>query len=281
MLFKLYKYDMKSIIRQILPVWILAPVLSVVFGFACVSSREEYEMSLDGTAEFFIGDNIFPLIIGLSLFGVFVAIGVITILFVILRFWRGILGDEGYLMHTLPVKTGDLIVSKLLSALTIGGLTIIDGFISIMCMVAVFEGGLFALKLTLDMFLGEMKETLGDFFATFIILMGISLIINIIANIYQVYVSMSLGQLFGVRRIAASVIVYMGITVMLNTISALWLLIVAAMGFEDDISTTIMRISSPSGMINGFIVSIVSSVILIIVFHVITSVILKKKLNLV
>lgn len=281
MLFKLYKYDVKSIIRQLLPVWILAPVLSVVFSFACVSSSEEYKGSLIDAGEYFIGDNILPIILGLALFGVFIAITVITLLFIVQRFWRGLLGDEGYLMHTLPVKTGDLIVSKLLSALTIGGISVIDGFISILCMMAVFEGGIPALKFAVDLFFKDIRESLGNSFVPFIIFLILALIVDVIANIYQVYISMAIGQIFGNHRIAASVIVYMCISVALNTISSFGLIFMTALGFEDNISGTIMKFTRPETMINGFIISIVCSAILVVAFHLITSKILKKNLNLV
>lgn len=281
MLFKLYKYDVKSIFRQLLPVWILAPILSVVFGFACVSSNEEYVGVISGETEYFIGDNVLPIILGLALFGVFVAIAVITILFVVQRFWKGLLGDEGYLMHTLPVKTRDLIISKLLSALTIGGLSVIDGFISILCMMAVFEGGIPALKYAADLFFAEVKESLGNSFVPFIIFLILAGIVDVIANIYQIYTSMAIGQIFGSHRIAASVIVYMGISLALNTISSFGLIFLTVLGFEDNISRTILRLTSPGAMINGFIISIVCSIILTVGFHIITSIILKKKLNLV
>ena len=46
-----------------------------------------------------------------------VAIVVMTILTIVQRFTHNLLGREGYLMHTLPVPTSQLILSKLLSSL--------------------------------------------------------------------------------------------------------------------------------------------------------------------
>ena len=46
-----------------------------------------------------------------------VAIIVMTVLTIVQRFTRNLLGREGYLMHTLPVTTFQLILSKLLSSL--------------------------------------------------------------------------------------------------------------------------------------------------------------------
>ena len=46
-----------------------------------------------------------------------VAVVVMTILTIIQRFTRNLLGREGYLMHTLPVSSVQLILSKLLSSM--------------------------------------------------------------------------------------------------------------------------------------------------------------------
>lgn len=45
-----------------------------------------------------------------------VAIAVMTVLTIVQRFTRSLLGREGYLMHTLPVSNAQLILSKLISS---------------------------------------------------------------------------------------------------------------------------------------------------------------------
>ena len=45
-----------------------------------------------------------------------VAVVVITVLTIVQRFTRNLLGHEGYLMHTLPVSSAQLILSKLISS---------------------------------------------------------------------------------------------------------------------------------------------------------------------
>ena len=42
---------------------------------------------------------------------------IVTIILIIRRFYKNLLGDEGYLMFTLPVKTYELILSKLVISL--------------------------------------------------------------------------------------------------------------------------------------------------------------------
>ena len=51
------------------------------------------------------------------LFGLYVATGVLTLIFICERFYKGLLGDEGYLMFTLPASVSAHIGAKTLSAL--------------------------------------------------------------------------------------------------------------------------------------------------------------------
>lgn len=62
-------------------------------------------------------------------FGLCVAIAVVTFLVVVQRFYKGLLGQEGYLMFTLPVPTWQLTLSKLVGA-TI--MTILSGIVGIL-----------------------------------------------------------------------------------------------------------------------------------------------------
>ena len=47
---------------------------------------------------------------------ILMAMFVVAVIFTIQRFYKGLLGDEGYLMHTLPVKPWQLVASKLICA---------------------------------------------------------------------------------------------------------------------------------------------------------------------
>ena len=49
--------------------------------------------------------------------GLGVAIAVMTVLSIIQRFTRNLLGREGYLMHTLPVSNAQLILAKLIPSI--------------------------------------------------------------------------------------------------------------------------------------------------------------------
>ena len=55
------------------------------------------------------------LMVMLYIFGI-IAIGIITIVVLVMRFYKNLFTSEGYLMHTLPVKASQHLNSKLIVA---------------------------------------------------------------------------------------------------------------------------------------------------------------------
>lgn len=74
------------------------------------------------------------------------AIAVITILQIIDRFQKNLMGREGYLMHTLPVTESQLIVSKLLTSVVWAVCGVAVGLLSmvVLCCTAALNGAFFA-----------------------------------------------------------------------------------------------------------------------------------------
>ena len=105
MLGKLLKYDFRSMWKQFAINWPAALALALVNRFTLTLPERSSALG-----------NIIAGIAGLVYAAILIAMCVIAVIFVIQRFFKGLLGDEGYLMNTLPVKTWQLIVSKLLCA---------------------------------------------------------------------------------------------------------------------------------------------------------------------
>lgn len=83
------------------------------------------------------------------------ALGVLTIVVTIQRFRKNLLGDEGYLMFTLPVSTSSLILSKCITALIYAVLSFI---------VAVFTFGVLMLFGTSGILLPEILDLFNTSF---------------------------------------------------------------------------------------------------------------------
>lgn len=105
MLGKLMKYEIKSCGRIFFPLYIVVLLFSILSGLFINFD--------DGMHNFEI-----VYVIGvLVAFGLFVAMVVLTILFIVQRFNKSFLGDEGYLMFTLPVSQKKLVLSKFFTSL--------------------------------------------------------------------------------------------------------------------------------------------------------------------
>ena len=105
MLIKLFKHEAKSVFRLLLPLYGAALVLTglckLTLLFGWFGSSNLWVAIPSGLL--FAGT-----ILGL------VALMFTTVLIVVLRFYKNLLGDEGYLLFTLPVTPTQLLLSKLL-----------------------------------------------------------------------------------------------------------------------------------------------------------------------
>lgn len=101
MLGKLLKYELKSTAKFFVPMYI---AILVITTLNTIFIRKNVFVEAQGIINMVIG-------------GLFIAITTLTIVIIVKRFKKNLLGDEGYLMFTLPVNSSSLILSKYISAL--------------------------------------------------------------------------------------------------------------------------------------------------------------------
>ena len=133
MLFKLLKYDFRSMWKTFSLVWAACLVLALVNRFT---------LPFEGQTNVTIGpgDGILAFITALVFFGVLFAMFVAVMIFVIQRFYKGLLGDEGYLMNTLPVQSWQLVLSKLVCAVFVSIASMIIVFLAFLVLVPIQPG---------------------------------------------------------------------------------------------------------------------------------------------
>ena len=191
MLLKLLKYDFRAMWKQ----------FSLIWGAA-------FALSLVNRAILFLrfGDDlpINPDLFSLGLISVIMAMFVISIRFVINRFSEGLLGSEGYLMHTLPVRSWQLVLSKLVC----GAVTwIISGMVALVSPI---------LMTPIHYWREIIQITFGHYSNLFIILeiclFFASVIIQIVATIY---LAVSIGHLCVHHRRLVSVAAFIGLYILL------------------------------------------------------------------
>lgn len=115
MLGKLIKYELKSSLRTLVPLYIGTLIVATLCSLNVAyytSERFLTQMNFGGM----MGNGIFSAILFLLLFSLCVAMIVLTGMTIVTRFGVSLLGNEGYLMFTLPVTQIQLLWSKLLSA---------------------------------------------------------------------------------------------------------------------------------------------------------------------
>lgn len=119
MLGKLMKYEVKCCGRTFFPLYIVTLLFSILGGLFINFDDGSHDFVIVYTIGFLVA------------FALFVAMIVVTVVLIVQRFNKSFLGDEGYLMFTLPVGEKTLVLSKFLTALLFIILTAIVSMVSI------------------------------------------------------------------------------------------------------------------------------------------------------
>lgn len=259
MLGKLLKYEFKATARTFLPLY--AAILVVALFNAIFLNPEGQFSNIQG--------------IGLVvLVALFVALGVLTVIVTVQRFNKNLLGDEGYLMFTLPVSAKSLIASKGIVATVwciLSGIVAMISF-GIIGLVMLVKTDAFSM-FDWSMFWSELSKVIGtkEFLDGILMLVAwiVLGVLSYLAAILIIYFSISVGQLpvFNKRRKAAAFITFFIVNIVINYLGVL----IMGETFVD----------TPFITSNGVMISLYASTLIeILIFFFGTSFILEKKLNL-
>ena len=141
MFLKLCKYELKSISRILLSIYLAVIVLSVVNGISA-SINGWASHHTDGFSRFIqiyhsspLFHNSFAQILQnsawIAYFVLIFALFIVTLILVVQRFYHGLLCREGYMMFSLPVPVWQLIASKAVVGLIMALISSITVFASI------------------------------------------------------------------------------------------------------------------------------------------------------
>ena len=254
MFFKLLKYDMKSMSKTMIPLWITLVIIAVIMGIQIRMEDFIYRFRFLDMG----GDILF-----LIFFALLIAIVVLNILIVIQRFWNGLLKDEGYLMFTLPVSSRKLILSKAVSAMLIS----LGSFLMVIICMFIFGWSILSAIEASDA--GVISEFTSDLLEISVQGSDIALSIlfsmaALLSSIYHVYAAMAIGHLSNRNRFLYSFAAYIVIAVIVNLIEA---------PLSDYI---LSNLAEQVWLIDSTGVSLVE----VLIYHMITELILTYKLNL-
>ena len=199
MLGKLLKYEMKAMGRLMLPLYGLLVLSAALLG---ISIRLNMSRGME-----FIVKTFTVLTTTLFIVLIVASVVVMTVL-VIQRFYKNLLGSEGYLMFTLPAGTMDHILCKLISSAVWIAAGIMAGVLAGVCISAL--AGSFGefekeVKAVWDSVMGsgQSKIIILQAFQVFMLIVA-----SVLERICKVYASMAVGHQWGEHRILGSVLAY-------------------------------------------------------------------------
>lgn len=129
MLKQLLKYEFKATKSLYFGLYLALALLSVVLG---VTFRQEHALAHSTS---FQNLEVILMVLYLS---VLFAIAVLCFVSTVQRFYKNLLGREGYLMHTLPVTETQLILSKLITSMV---WVLCSGLVGIVCITVMVSIG--------------------------------------------------------------------------------------------------------------------------------------------
>ena len=143
-------------------------------------------------------------------------LGVMSILYFFIRFYRHLYTDQGYLMHTLPVKTSDLLVSKTLVAMLWRGISLLVCFLAVAMLLTSMGGK----EMWEDLFKDLENLHLSSGKAILLVILLVVCVIGSIAfGVAKGYAAISIGQQMGKNKVLSSIGIYIGLNVLINLIT--------------------------------------------------------------
>ena len=212
-------------------------------------------------------------------------ISMVVTIYIAIRFYRNLYTDEGYLMHTLPVTPRQLILAKLLvAALWVFVLSMLA--LWAICCIMLF--GLPAMALVdMPVVISSLMEYFPLIFGmgpvAFLLFYVVLSLVSAFSSVLIAYAAVSLGQLFTKHKVMASVLCYIGFTMLIQTISTLLMTpSLTRLVLSQDMVNTASGIPAYFGayMREILLISMAGSAICAVISYILTEYIMRRQLNL-
>ena len=220
MLGKLMKYEWKSTWKLLVPANLLIIVMTIL---ACITVRIDfYDSDIEGL------EFVAVLIILMYVLSMFVVL-VGGAIYLIYRFYTSTYGDQGYLLHTLPVDKHHIIIAKVLvSTLWI----ILSSFLMYMSVIFLFheEGDIFEEFIDGISFFSRVftGTGYGEKIPVFtMVMVFVTLLVNMFVRVLKVTACISLGQLSSNHKVMLSFAYYFAFYVIQQIVNGCYLMFMA------------------------------------------------------
>ncbi len=198
---KLIKYDFMDMSKLIIPFYIGMGVMGIVirlFWFVLLNEKIDERVR--------ISTGVFQV---MSYFGYVIAIiGIVLMTYyaVIIRYYRSIYGNEGYLTNTLPIETYEIILAKLLTFLSwfvVNGIIIFFTFWFIIPLEQVFKADIFKPEV-----LREIEMFLRHSVGVTLIIGIISMLVMTVEKILFLFLCVSIANMVKSYKILTGIGTY-------------------------------------------------------------------------
>ena len=206
MLSKLLKQEFRATGRIMLPVLAALLLLSVLGNFSI--RMMDQNVTNNAVLRF-----LFVFLIIVFVLGMFAAV-LMTLLLMITRFYRNLLKDEGYLMHTLPVSVHGLVWSKLIVSLVwfvVTGLVVT----AILFLTGLIQSGTNLGELMMEFpSWAEIREAMaeagfrGSDITVFLLELLALALVGFFATCLHFYAAMAMGHMFNKDKILLSIVFF-------------------------------------------------------------------------
>ena len=208
MLGKLIGYETKAFGRIMLPLYGATLAFALFTGLSIRFLPESATSGLPGVLMF-------------MLYGILMmAIVIMTCVLSVTRFYKNLLGLEGYLMFSLPASTASLIASKVISVLIWSALSSVTALLSF-AISALGAGGIAPFRAFFEIFTyPEVLERLpsaAGLTAMFLLLA----VAGTAASIVRIYAGIAIGHQFNDHRILFSILALVAFNIIGTTVMSL------------------------------------------------------------
>lgn len=278
MLGKLIKYEFRATSRYFVPLYIAAAVMTIIEKLFLTFEQSNFIQSSENVMA-----KVFTLLFSLlSVLYVFVMIALVasSLVIAVVRFYKNMYTDEGYLTNTLPVSPYAHVGAKLLTSVI---WTVLSVVIAFACVMVFF----FRVELFSEIF-EVLKESFVMMKNTYTIsVLGLILkivpvvLILLMSQILIYYFAVSFGQvLVPKHKVVGSVLAYFIVNAVMQVLAMIGMLITYKV-MPDDVIAMTEDFANVMQVLNVLLVMLGSlNGVVMIATYFGTGTILKKRLNL-
>lgn len=274
MLGKLLKHEYKVTARYFVPMYVVVGIITVLLKLSFLFSGDSAFTAMESNPFLDIVQGLLIAVYVLVILGT----GILSVFFLVKRFYTNMYGDDGYLMHTLPVTGTQLLNSKLicsftwlLSLIPVGLLSFLILFVGTDTFSAIsyFWGTLTEQFYTLNISGFSICITIAESILYFLL--------SILAGLLSYYLAIALGQHFlGEHRLTGAILFYFLLSIVASAISSVLNTITEG-------SLSLLSVSVSVFMLQvmnlALAMNIVTNLILIVAYYLILRYLLNQKLN--